>query len=335
MGRTVATLALLFVFTPACVGQEVVVGNAGDIIRVKSTFKGEVDWIVPDELDSPTRHYKNLAAKELIVVPRDGGQYQIYAISAEAGKPLMQRFIVVAKGTVPPVPPGPGPAPPPDTLASKIKTAYDLDVAAGEGGDSERKTVAAAFAQFGQFLPLLSKTDEVKKVIEVAAAGVLKGKLPKTMAVVYAHVAATVPEFNQAVPLTPELRATFGTVFTEISVALNLGPMPPPGPPGQRTVVIIRETADSTPELARMIVSLRAGTQAKYLADKGHPLLILDDDAVDQAGKPAAIVEKLRPHFKDIKLPALLILDGERVVNNEPLPPTADAVIEAVKKAGG
>ena len=121
------------------------------------------------------------------------------------------------------------------------------------------------------------------------------------------------------------------------------GPTPPPEPPtppsGQRAVLILRESAETTPALARLLTSLRAGTQATYLKSKGHSLSILDDDAVDPSGKPSPAVEAWRPHFADLKLPALIVYDpatksilDKRVIVEAT---TADGIIELVKAAGG
>lgn len=118
-------------------------------------------------------------------------------------------------------------------------------------------------------------------------------------------------------------------------------PVPPdPTPAGPRIVLLIRETADTTPALAALINQLRTGPPSQYLKSKGHNLLILDDDSLGGDGKPSVLVEQWRPHFKDLNLPAVLVIrkasDGSiQVVSKETLPPTADAVIDLVKKSGG
>lgn len=116
-------------------------------------------------------------------------------------------------------------------------------------------------------------------------------------------------------------------------------PIPTPPPVGQRAVLILRESAETTPALARLLTSLRAGTQAAYLKSKGHSLSILDDDAVDPTGKPSPAVESWRPHFAGMKLPAVIIYDpatksilDKRIIVDTT---TADGIIELVKAAGG
>lgn len=115
-------------------------------------------------------------------------------------------------------------------------------------------------------------------------------------------------------------------------------PPPPPPTPGTRTVLLVRETASATPELARAIIALRAGAHAEYLKSKGHVLTILDDDVVGPDGQPSVAVKWWWAHYKDVKLPALVIGTADRaVLSVTPLSDkaTADEVIALIKKAGG
>lgn len=120
-------------------------------------------------------------------------------------------------------------------------------------------------------------------------------------------------------------------------------PVPPPVPPtpvpGQRAVLIIRETADGTPELSRLLVALRSGPQADYLRQKGHTLHILDDDSVDQNGRPSPIVEAWRPHIAGMTLPLLIVIDPatSTPLLKEFIAPTATAeqIVARVKEYGG
>jgi hypothetical protein len=126
------------------------------------------------------------------------------------------------------------------------------------------------------------------------------------------------------------------------------GPVPPepqpptPTPPvveGKRAVLIIRESADSTPEVARMITGLRNAPHADYLKSKGHTLSILDDDAVDAIGQPSPLVAAWREHFAGMTFPVVFILDpnGPKLIHKESLSATAgaDAVMGLLKKHGG
>jgi hypothetical protein len=121
------------------------------------------------------------------------------------------------------------------------------------------------------------------------------------------------------------------------------GPDPPkpvpPGPvvEGTREIVIIRETADTTSDQARMLVMLRVGIAAEYLSAKGHKLAILDDDAVDETGQPSRYVGEWLKIVQGIPLPAMAIVDKatQTVLDKRPLPATPDEFLEAVRKAGG
>lgn len=135
--------------------------------------------------------------------------------------------------------------------------------------------------------------------------------------------------------------------------AIHIGVGPPPVPPGpdppvpptppvvegKRALLIIRESADSTPNVARMITALRNPPHSSYLKEKGHTLSVLDDDAVDAEGKPSALVEAWRSHFAGMTLPVVFIIDpnGNKLIHKESLPESAgaDAVMGLLKKFGG
>lgn len=93
---------------------------------------------------------------------------------------------------------------------------------------------------------------------------------------------------------------------------------------GPRHLVIVRESADDTPQIARTLTNLRQGTIAKQLADAGHKLTILDDD---EAGVP--VLEK----FKPFTPPELLVLtlSGDKLVRRKRLPDSAAQVLEAAQ----
>lgn len=117
-------------------------------------------------------------------------------------------------------------------------------------------------------------------------------------------------------------------------------PVPPvPTPAGSRALLILRETAETTPQLARLVTGLRSGPSAEYLKSKSHTLDILDDDSVGSDGKPSKIVEGWRPHFKDLTLPALLIYDPKTKVvvfkQSLPVTETAESVVATLRAHGG
>jgi len=102
-------------------------------------------------------------------------------------------------------------------------------------------------------------------------------------------------------------------------------PTPPPIPAGPRTVLILRESANDTPAMSRLLVSLQAGKGRDYLKSKGHSCLALDVDAKGADGKADANVAAWRVAV-DVPLPALAILDSKgNVLHKEPLPATATA----------
>lgn len=107
-------------------------------------------------------------------------------------------------------------------------------------------------------------------------------------------------------------------VFAAILLALRLGggAILPSGP---RTLIIAEETSNTPTALASLEVQLRDGPAAKTLADKGHKLLILDNE--DEA------IAKYRP-FDDAK-PELLIEAAGKFRSRQPVPMTVDAFLKA------
>jgi hypothetical protein len=113
-----------------------------------------------------------------------------------------------------------------------------------------------------------------------------------------------------------------------------VGPRPPPHPtptpiptPGTvARVVIIEESGDRTPEQATILTDPRL----KPLRDQ-RKLLILDQDAADSSGTPAAELSQ----YDGQPLPRVIGLDsfGVRSVAAE-LPGTADGLIELLKTWG-
>lgn len=115
----------------------------------------------------------------------------------------------------------------------------------------------------------------------------------------------------------------------------------PPQPPvvqGKRLAVIVRETGDQSPALARTVVALRAGKQAAYLKEKGHTLKLLDDDSKTEDGLTDPDLALVEPEIRGKPLPVLVVLteDG-RALGTTSLPAefSADSVVEFIKKHGG
>lgn len=128
-------------------------------------------------------------------------------------------------------------------------------------------------------------------------------------------------------PLEPlPLTATLQKIATELGVA-PVPPTPPVPTPGKRQVVIVRESADDTPAQARIFTALRSGAEAGYLKDKGHTLLIFDDDDAN------SVVAKLKPLM--VGPASMFVLDGQAVLAKLPLPADAPAVVAAIQANGG
>jgi hypothetical protein len=121
------------------------------------------------------------------------------------------------------------------------------------------------------------------------------------------------------------------------------GPTPPPGPgprppvppdptpAGQRSVIILRETGNSNARLAPLLTSLGLPPHHASIEGKGHKLHILDVDL------PGSVGEDWKPHVVGMTLPVLVIYDAKNktVLAKEPLPSTAEAIIDILKKHGG
>jgi hypothetical protein len=114
-------------------------------------------------------------------------------------------------------------------------------------------------------------------------------------------------------------------------------------PSGPRAVLIIHEAGDTTPTLARLKTGLRTGEAAKYLKEKGHTLLILDDDAKDQNDQPSPVVAHWKPHLEGVTLPAIVIGSDATnpaagsLIHRQSLPPEATpaSTLEILKANGG
>ncbi len=109
-------------------------------------------------------------------------------------------------------------------------------------------------------------------------------------------------------------------------------PTPPPKPPGLRTVMIVQETGDKTPQWSMTLNQLRTGVQSQYLKDKGHSLLIIDADSLSGDAKWKALLQGMT-------LPVLVISDGKThtLVHKQSVTHamTADEFVTLLKEKGG
>ena len=101
---------------------------------------------------------------------------------------------------------------------------------------------------------------------------------------------------------------------------------------GPRQLLVVRETADTTPEFGRYLTELRAGETAKYLKEKKHTLEILDQNGKDENGQPAAELVKYQP-FSPPEL--FIIAPPDKLLSRQKLPPNPAELLAAVKANGG
>lgn len=118
-------------------------------------------------------------------------------------------------------------------------------------------------------------------------------------------------------------------------------PDPDPDPPeaGKRLVLLIYESGNTTPAFSRLTISLRNAPHADYIRSKGHGLSILDDDVVDENDQPSPVLASWRPHFAEMQLPVVFIVDQNtgKLVHKQELPASATAgdVMKILKDNGG
>ena len=152
---------------------------------------------------------------------------------------------------------------------------------------------------------------------------------------------------NNPDPIAPPLMAM---KLVEVTGGINPAPPVPPKPPkpeppkpdpvvvpGKRQVVVLYESSDKSPELARVLTGLRTGSSNKYLLDNGHEFYILDADEKDENGQPSVVVKKFKDMAGDTPMPALIIQDlaSGDILDKKKLPATDQATIELIKGTGG
>jgi hypothetical protein len=110
------------------------------------------------------------------------------------------------------------------------------------------------------------------------------------------------------------------------------------GAAGPCDIVMVRETAEDTPEIGRLVVGLQSGDVAAYFESKGHELILVDDDAKDPNGNKAAILTAVEPQLSGLAPPQVVVIDRatRRVVHKQSVPAKATAaeLLAALKGAG-
>lgn len=111
-------------------------------------------------------------------------------------------------------------------------------------------------------------------------------------------------------------------------------PLPPP-PPGQRLIMVVEEKDHRTVNQAFIYQRLK-----EYSGAKSHTWRLLDDDTVDEAGRP---IERLQRYLEwlqqdGVQLPALIVavkVNGEEKAWATTVPDTYDAAVKFVQEHGG
>lgn len=99
--------------------------------------------------------------------------------------------------------------------------------------------------------------------------------------------------------------------------------------PSETTLAIIYESADTSPELANLLVSLRNGTAAETLKARKCELIAVDKDVTDHTNKPLKVIELAG----QVTVPEMLLYDrpATKVIKRKPCAMTVDAVLEFAK----
>ena len=115
-------------------------------------------------------------------------------------------------------------------------------------------------------------------------------------------------------------------------------PNPPVPPSGPRTILLWYESQEVPAEFNNLtLTDLRAGEQSKYLDGKGHLLLTMDPDQVQETTRKD--VQAAITQAKVQGAPAIVVVDSSNasVIGSAKLDYawTADQVIDIIKANGG
>lgn len=102
-----------------------------------------------------------------------------------------------------------------------------------------------------------------------------------------------------------------------------------PVTPSETTLAIIYESADTTPELANLLVMLRNGTAAETLKARKCELVAVDKDVTDHENKPLPVITLAG----QITVPEMILYDrpATRVIKRAACGKTVDSVLEFAK----
>lgn len=210
-------------------------------------------------------------------------------------------------------------------------------------------TAVAAFIG-GQVSPNVLPNVTVEPVVAVAPPEAwipTDGSGKRIECVALESLASTLTDGAYTLTGVPKPGEAFQTRTVVLSTSGVVPPKPvpvvPPKPDvvvpetkGTREMVILRESADQSAELARSLTALRVGVNAEYLKAKGHDLIVLDDDATLADGSPDPYVQGLLSLRGSVALPCVYLIDkaANKLIDVKPF--TSDAAaMEALKASGG
>ena len=246
----VALLGLVHAGQAQDLPPKVAMGKAGELVVLKSEAKGEVIWYIDARLRSDKHTYHDKANKALVLTGTSG-QYTVVAF--ETGTPpKLQEWLVLIEGK----PPGPDPPPPPpDTLAFKLKVAFEADKAAGKGAEADRTKLAELFAGLAKYTDnvLIKQVGDAHAFRTGAVDSVLGGKLPATARATDDYVLLKIPEAGTT-PLTAELRGRYKAALLDVESALGAAPGPTPVA-GFRVIFVSETSANLTKEQLNILNS--------------------------------------------------------------------------------
>lgn len=104
-------------------------------------------------------------------------------------------------------------------------------------------------------------------------------------------------------------------------------------PDGPMAVMVVRESENITPAIAALGTALRVPPAADFFKAGKHTVSINDPQDKDENGKTPVLLEKFQPYQPTGEL--LLVAPPDKLIHRQPLPATAQEVVDVVKSKGG
>jgi hypothetical protein len=192
---------------------------------------------------------------------------------------------------------GVDPTPDPSTLVDLV-TPEQAATLAGYYSDLAAKVAAGRFSSVPIFEIVHENARAQLDLEGVAAAYALIDK----------RVAAVL---GDATEFTADLTGLLSSELSAISVELGgVEPGPDPEPEnGPRQVIVVREAHDETEGLAQLKAELRKQDFERWLNERGHSVVWIDDDAQDPDGNPPDVLVRYAEVWQAVGLPAILVVD--------------------------